>query len=162
MYNRPVPDPSKRFATIVMGLGILVLVVAIIIGERAGDRVIGQVTEKRLESIAPITVAPAAPEATIVPYGPNWKRSDVMAAAPDPGFPDPRVPPVAPPTPSPVPNYTAPPFSAARARPKVKATPNLNLPVWRRAAPLPTLAPAETTPAPAPSESPQPQQTSQP
>ena len=162
MYNRPVPDPSKRFATIVMALGIVVLVVAIIIGERAGDRVIGQVTEKRLESIAPITVAPAAPEATVVPYGPNWKRSDVMAAAPDPGFPDPRVPPAAPPSPTPIPSYTPPPSAASRAGPRVKATPNLNLPVWRRAAPLPTVAPAEATPAPAASQSPQPEQTSQP
>jgi hypothetical protein len=161
MYNRPVPDPSKRFATIVMALGIVVLVIAIVIGERAGDRVIGQVTEKRLESIAPITVAPAAPEATVVPYGPDWKRSDVMAAAPDPGFPDPRVPAVAPPPPTPIPSYTPPP-AAPSAGPRVKATPNLSLPVWRRAAPLPTVKPAEATAAPAASESPQPEQTSQP
>ena len=144
-----------------MALGIVVLVIAIVIGERAGDRVIGQVTEKRLESIAPITVAPAAPEATVVPYGPDWKRSDVMAAPPDPGFPDPRVPPAAPPTPSPVPSYVPQTFATPKAGPKVKATPNLNLPVWRRAAPLPTLAPAES-PAPAASPSPQPEQTSQP
>jgi hypothetical protein len=161
MYNRPVPDPSKRFATIVMALGIVVLVIAIVIGERAGDRVIGQVTEKRLESIAPITVAPAAPEATVVPYGPDWKRSDVMAAAPDPGFPDPRVRAVAPPTPSPIPTYTPPPVAPSTG-PRPKATPNLSLPVWRRAAPLPTVAPAEPTAAPAASESPQPEQTSQP
>ena len=144
-----------------MALGIVVLVVAIVIGERAGDRVIGQVTEKRLESIAPITVAPAAPEATVVPYGPDWKRSDVMAAAPDPGFPDPRVPPVAPPTPSPIPSYTPPP-AAPTSGPRVKATPNLSLPVWRRAAPLPTSRPAVLTPAPAGTQSPQPEQTSQP
>lgn len=145
-----------------MALGIVVLVVAIVIGERAGDRVIGQVTEKRLESIAPITVAPAAPEATVVPYGPDWKRSDVMAAAPDPGFPDPRVPPAPPPTPSPIPSYTPATFAAPKTGPRVKATPNLNLPVWRRAAPLPTLAPSETTPGPPASASPEPQQTSRP
>ena len=156
-------DPSKRFATIVMALGIVVLVSAIAIGERAGDRVIGQVTEKRLESIAPVSVAPAAPDATVAPYGPDWKRTDVMAAAPDPGFPDPRVPPVAPPSPTPIPRYTPPPFVAPTAVPLPKATPNLKLPIWRRTAPLPTFAPSEPpSPEPNASETPQPEQTTQP
>lgn len=163
MYNRPMQDPSKRFATIVMALGIVVLVLAIAIGERAGDRVIGQVTEKRLESIAPVSVAPAPPDATVAPYGPDWKRTDVMAAAPDPGFPDPRVPPVAPPPPTPVPRFTPPPFVAPTAVPRAKATPNLKLPIWRRSAPLPTVAPAESSsPSPAGTVSPQPEQTTQP
>jgi hypothetical protein len=156
-------DPSKRFATIVMALGIVVLVSAIAIGERAGDRVIGQVTEKRLESIAPVTVTPAPADATVAPYGPDWKRTDVMAAAPDPGFPDPRVPPAAPPTATPVPRFTPPPFTAATPVPLPKATPNLKLPIWRRAAPLPTIAPAETpSPEATGSASPQPEQTAQP
>jgi len=163
MHNRPVMDPSKRFATAVMAVGIVVLVAAIAIGERAGDRVIGQVTEKRLESIAPITVSPAPPDATVVPYGPDWKRTDVMAAAPDPGFPDPRVPPVAPPAPSPIQKYTPPPYAGPSTGPRPQATPNLNLPVWRRAAPLPTAGPLEPrTPGPSESASPQPEQTSQP
>jgi hypothetical protein len=161
MYNRPM-DSSKRFATIVMALGIVVLVSAIAIGERAGDRAIGQVTEKRLESIAPITVAPAAPDATVAPYGPDWKRTDVMAAAPDPGFPDPRVPPAAPPAPSPVPRFTPPPFVAPTNVPAPKATPNLSIPIWRRTAPLPTTAPSAGAESPAPSASPQPEQTTQP
>ena len=163
MYNRPMQDPSKRFATTVMALGIVVLVAAIAIGERAGDRAIGQVTEKRLESIAPITVAPAAPDATVAPYGPNWKRTDVMAAAPDPGFSDPRVPSVAPPPPTPIPRFTPPPFVAPTPVAGPKATPNLSIPVWRRTAPLPTSAPTEPpTPEPAASASPQPEQTTQP
>jgi len=157
-------DPSKRFATIVMALGIVVLVSAIAIGERAGDRAIGQVTEKRLQSIAPITVAPASPDATVAPYGPDWKRTDVMAAAPDPGFPDPRVPPAPLPTPSPVPSYTPPPFVAPSSgpAPTPRATPNLSLPVWRRNRPLPTIAPSATTPPATPPGSPQPEQTTQP
>ncbi len=154
-------DSSKRFATIVMALGIVVLVSAIAIGERAGDRAIGQVTEKRLESIAPITVAPAAPDATVAPYGPDWKRTDVMAAAPDPGFPDPRVPPAAPPTPSPVPRFTPPPFVAPTSAPTPRATPNLSLPIWRRNEPLPTVTPS-AEPSPTPTGSPQPEQTTQP
>jgi hypothetical protein len=154
-------DPSKRFATIVMALGIVVLVCAILIGERAGDRAIGQVTEKRLESVAPISVAPAAPDATVAPYGPDWKRTDVMAAAPDPGFPDPRVPPALPPPPTPIPRFTPPPFAAPTGAPAAKATPNLSLPIWRRSQPLPTGAPASAAPA-TPAGSPQPEQTTQP
>jgi len=155
-------DPSKRFATIVMALGIVVLVSAIAIGERAGDRAIGQVTEKRLESIAPVSVAPAAPDATVAPYGPDWKRTDVMAAAPDPGFPDPRVPPAAPPPPTPIPQFTPPPFVAPKAIAAPKATPNLSLPIWRRNAPLPTAAPSEAPAAQPTAASPQPEQTSRP
>ncbi|HEV2262730.1 MAG TPA: hypothetical protein VGR69_10630 [Candidatus Rubrimentiphilum sp.] len=156
-----VQDPSKRFATIVMSLGIVVLVAAIAIGERAGDRVIGQVTEKRLQSIAPITVAPASPNASTAPYGPDWKRTDVMAAAPDPGFPDPRVPPAPLPTPLPPPKYTPQALVVPTIRPLPKATPNLNLPIWRRTAPLPTAPPA-ASPRPSESPSPAPEQTSQP
>lgn len=154
-------DPSKRFITLVLALGIVVLVAGIALGERAGDRVIGQVTEKRLQSIAPVTVTPAPRKKSANPYGPDWKRTDVMAAAPDPGFPDPRVPPVLPPTPTPVPKYTAPPTQAPTPTP----TPNMNLPIWRRNAPLPTATPESTgspgaepsgSPSTAPTASPQP------
>lgn len=146
-----MPDPSKRFMTAVLALGILVLVAGIALGERAGNRVIGQVTEKRLESVAPVTVTPAPAQTGAKPYGPDWKRTDVMAAAPDPGFPDPRVPPVAPPTPTPVPKFTVPPTEAPTPTP----TPNMNLPIWRRAAPLPTATPESTgSPDVSPSASP--------
>ncbi|HET6893967.1 MAG TPA: hypothetical protein VFH72_01125 [Candidatus Baltobacteraceae bacterium] len=138
--------------TVVLALGIIVLVVGIALGERAGDRVIGQVTEKRLESIAPVTVTPAPAKNSANPYGPDWKRTDVMAAASDPGFPDPRVPPVLPPTPTPVPKYTLPPATPA---PTATPTPNMNLPIWRRAAPLPTATPVSSgSPGPVPSGSP--------
>lgn len=146
-------DPTKRFITAALALGILVLVVGIALGERAGDRVIGQVTEKRIESIAPVTVTPAPQKKPVSPYGPNWKHTDVMAAASDPGFPDPRVPPVLPPTPTPRPKTTPPPPTAA---PTPTPTPNMNLPIWRRAAPMPTATPAETgSPGVEPSGSPE-------
>lgn len=138
-------DPTKRFLTAILALGIIALIVGIALGERAGDRVIGQVTEKRLDSIAPVTVTPAPLQTSSAPYGPNWKRTDVMAAAPDPMFPDPRVPPKPLPTPTPTPKYTpTPPPAPALATP----TPNLNVPIWRRNAPLPTPTP---TPVPGPS-----------
>jgi len=155
-----VLDPSKRFLTIVLGLGILVLVAGIALGQRAGDRVIGQVTEKRLESIAPVTVTPAPQVTGAAPYGPDWKRTDVMAAAPDPQFPDPRVPPAALPTPTPEPKYTPPP---PPPRPTPTPTPNMNVPIWRRMAPMPTPTPVESgspgpqaSGLPTPSASPQP------
>ncbi|HZZ65775.1 MAG TPA: hypothetical protein VFE17_09775 [Candidatus Baltobacteraceae bacterium] len=153
-------DPSKRFLTVVLLLGIAVLVTAISFGEHAGDRVIGQVTEKRLDSIAPVTVTPAPVEKSASPYGPNWKRTEVMSAAEDPQFPDPRVPPLPLPTPPPPPKVRPTP---KRITPTATPTPNLNIPIWRRAAPLPTATPVElaspgegTSPSPSPSNSPQP------
>ncbi|MDP9110361.1 MAG: hypothetical protein M3M96_01825 [Candidatus Eremiobacteraeota bacterium] len=153
-------DPSKRFITMVLALGIVVLAVAIAMGERMGDRVLGAATEKRLSNISPVTITPA-PNPTTAPYGPDWKRSQVLAAAPDPGFPDPRVPPVSiptrPPAPSPGPDQQAAATPRARAtpRPTPSPTPNLNLPIWRRTHPLPvptagaSAPPGLLTPAPA-------------
>jgi hypothetical protein len=146
-----VLDPSKRFISIVLALGVVVLLAGIALGERAGDRVIGQVTEKRLESIAPVTVTPAPQPTRISPYGPDWKRTDVMAAATDPGFPDPRVPPAVVPTAPPPPKFTPPPTP----RPTPTPTPNMNVPIWRRLAPMPTPTPAASgSPAPTPTGSP--------
>jgi hypothetical protein len=112
-----VVDPSKRFITLVLALGIAVLVAAIAFGERAGDKVIGQVTEKRLDSIAPVTLTPAPVQKSASPYGPNWKRTEVMSAATDPAFPDPRVPPVPPPTLPPPPKHTPTPLPSVRGAP---------------------------------------------
>jgi len=147
-------DPSKRFLTITLILGIVVLVSAIAIGERAGDRVIGQVTEKRLQSVAPVTVTPQPSEPSVVPYGPNWKRTDVMAATGDPGFPDPRVPPAPLPTPPPPPKFVAPKLvRTPTPTPVPTPTPNLNIPIWRRG-PFSTATPRATgSPSPSPSGS---------
>ena len=155
-------DPSKRFLTLVLALGIVVLAVAIAVGERMGDRVLGQATEKRLTNISPITITPA-PNPTTAPYGPDWKQSQVLSAASDPGFPDPRVPPVAIPTPAPAPSIAPDqstiPQGRGTPRPTPTPTPNLNLPIWRRSRPLPPPSagsrPGLLTPAPAATGSPQ-------
>lgn len=153
-------DPSKRFLTIVLLLGIAVLVTAISFGEHMGDKVIGQVTEKRLDSIAPVTVTPAPVQKSASPYGPNWKRTEVMTAAADPQFPDPRVPPMPLPTAPPPPKVK---HTATPALPTPSPTPNMNLPIWRRLAPLPTATPVSSeTPFPGPSESPSPGNSPQP
>ena len=132
-------EPSNRFATVVLAAGAAVLVVAIGIGERMGDRVLGQATEHTLQSIAPVAASPQ-PDASGGPYGPDWKRSETLAAAGDPRFPDPRIPPQPLPTRPPEPVATLPPATP---------TPNPNIPVWRQQ-PLPT-------PTPSPSESPPPE-----
>lgn len=154
--RRSVLDPSKRLVTAVLAIGIAVLLAAIGIGERMGDRVLGQATEKRLESI-PYAVLTPNPDQSTSPDGPGWKNRQVLSVAPDPGFPDPRIPPIPLPTLAP----------AATASPQVRvtatATPNLNIPIWRRDKPLPGNSPTQTagpldTPAPSavPSQTPVP------
>ncbi|HEY8321092.1 MAG TPA: hypothetical protein VIG46_04765 [Candidatus Baltobacteraceae bacterium] len=151
-------DPSKRFLTLVLVLGTAVLLLAIAIGEGMGDKVLGTATERRLGGLPSIVVTPA-PSQTMGPYGPDWKRSQSLAAAPDPGFPDPRIPPQPLPTP--------PPRPTPGAAPRPTPTYNPAVPVWRQK-PLPTVspsatpaetgvspAPAKETPVPGPSVPPQ-------
>ena len=126
--------PSRRLPTILLLTGAAVLLIAVAIGERMGNRVIGNATEQTLQSVTPTAVSPA-PDASARAYGPDWKRSQALSAAGDPHFPDPRVPP------KPLP--TLPPATPAprRATPRPTATPNPNIPVWRQS-PLPTATPA--------------------
>ncbi len=139
-------DPSNRLLTIVLAIGSGVLLLAIGIGERMGDRVLGQVTEQKLQSVSVVVPSPA-PSASTGAYGPNWKRSDTLSAASDPRFPDPRIPPQPLPTPRPVPKATPTPIPAPAT-----PTPNPNIPIWRQR-PLPTATP---TIGPSPLESPAP------
>ena len=127
-------DPSNRLLTIVLAIGSGVLLLAIGIGERMGDRVLGQVTEQKLQSVSVVVPSPA-PSALTGAYGPNWKRSDTLSAASDPRFPDPRIPPQPLPTPRPVPKATPTPIPAPAT-----PTPNPNIPIWRQR-PLPTATP---------------------
>jgi Wiskott-Aldrich syndrome protein len=138
-------DPSKRFLTVVLLLGAIVLITAVAIGNRMAERVLHQATE-RGESGVPNTIVTPTPEATAGgPMGPNWKKTQIMAAATDPAFPDPRVPP-APlptrPTPAPAPTRgprTPPPPPTPSPTPEVRRTPVVN-PSFT-VAPRPTLPP---------------------
>ena len=142
------PMPTNRLPTILLAVGAAVLLLAILLGERMGDKVLGQVAHGNLATL-PVAITPE-PLQTAGPFGPDWKRSMTLTSAPDPRFPDPRVPPQplpsrAPATPAPV-SHTA--------------TPNPNIPVWRQQ-PLPTVAPTaiptqEPTTAPEPVSSPPP------
>jgi hypothetical protein len=124
-------DPSNPFPTIVLATGAAVLLVAIAVGQRMGDRVLGEATETTLPSIE---LATPEPYATSGPFGPDWKRSETLSAAADPRFPDPRVPPQPLPTPVPLP-----PAPVVPGTP----TPNPNIPIWRQK-PLPTATPIPT------------------
>ena len=147
-------DPSNRFATIVLAAGTLVLLIAIGVGERMGDRVLGEATQQGLQSVTAVAPSPEATESQ-GPYGPDWKRSDTLSSAADPHFPDPRVPPHPLPTPLPTPKVTPTPYVP------LTPTPNPNIPIWRQQ-PMPTATPfpsevpsAEGSPAPpAPSSRP--------
>jgi hypothetical protein len=116
-------NPSNRFATMLLAAGVVVLLVAIVLGEHMGDRVMTEAAENGNLNATPI-VTPV-PESTTGAYGPDWKNTQTLAAAPDPHFPDPRVPPKAlptppqPPTPSPTPKWT----------------PNPNIPIWDQTEP---------------------------
>lgn len=123
-----------KSSTIVLAVGAAILLIAVVVGQRMGDRVMQQATQLQLESVIP-TPLPSGANATPQPYGPDWKRSQSLTAAPDPRFPDPRVPPKPLPTLPPAPKATPMPFVPATP------TPNPNVPIWRQK-PLPTFAPS--------------------
>jgi hypothetical protein len=124
-------EPSNPFLTIVLASGAAVLLVAIAIGQRMGDRVLGQATQ----ALPAVGELPSAePYASAGPYGPDWRRSETLSAAADPRFPDPRVPPQPLPTPIPLPSPPSVPATP---------TPNPNIPIWRQK-PLPTATPIPT------------------
>ncbi len=123
-----------KLPTIVLAAGAIVLLLAVVIGQRMGDRVMQQATEQQSQSGALPEVTPVS-GATPQAYGPDWKRSQSLSAASDPRFPDPRVPP------QPLP--TSPPTPKAIPTPVPTPTLNPNIPVWRQK-PLPTAQPSES------------------
>ncbi len=130
-----------------MGLGVVVLLGAILIGERIGDRSLGTPLDDT-QNLVPVIALTPAPNQSAKPYGPDWDSSYTLSSAPDPGFPDPRVPPKPLPTPAPVPTVHAAPV-------KTGPTLNPNIPIWRQT-PLPGTTPKgkPTAPASAPPSAP--------
>ncbi|HEY1683046.1 MAG TPA: hypothetical protein VGF98_15470 [Candidatus Tumulicola sp.] len=142
-------SPERRFATIVLAAGTIVLLVAIAIGQRMGDRVLDQVTGSGNQN-ASVTAVTPEPTQSAGAYGPDWKRSESLAGAADPRFPDPRIPPQPLPTPLPTPKATPAPV----ASPTPTDTINPNIPIWRQK-PMPTATPSgEPSAEPAVSGSP--------
>ena len=125
-------NASKRFATVLLATGVVVLLVAILLGEHMGDRVMTEAAENDNLSQTPL-ITPV-PQPTDGPYGLDWKRSQTLAAAGDPHFPDPRIPPKPLPTPSQPPSPS----------PTPSWTPNPKLPIWDQTL-IPSPSPASTT-----------------
>jgi hypothetical protein len=124
-------DPSKRFATIVLALGTVVLLAAIALGQHMGYHLLGQSTELTPAVLPTVLITPEPAYESAASYGPDWQRSQTLSGAPDPGFPDPRVPPV--------PLPTRPPAPTPSPQPKAP-TPNPNIPIWDRS-PAPSASP---------------------
>lgn len=129
MHNR------RPQASLFLLMCAVTLIVAIFVGEKMGERVLHQSTQTA------VVVAPALPSPSAAPSsedtGPirNWRKAQVVTAATDPGFPDPRVTP--PPTPTP------------RPKPTPKPTPTETPFVFPTPPPLPTPTESET-PGPTP------------
>jgi hypothetical protein len=124
--------------------GAVLLLIAILIGQRLGDRVISQGLARRVPLSGLVTTTPIP-----APSGPleaNWKRAQVVSVATDPAFPDPRVtpPPTAKPTPAPTPVPTLTP-----APTPTYSSPPLPLPIVSHP-PGETETEAPASPAPSP------------
>ncbi|HTV91081.1 MAG TPA: hypothetical protein VMG98_00025 [Verrucomicrobiae bacterium] len=121
-----------RFVTMVLGAGVVVLLAAILLGEHMGDRVMVEAADSGNLTQTPL-ITPV-PQPTDRPYGPDWKNSQPLAAAGDPRFPDPRIPPKPLPTPERTPSPS----------PTPTWTPNPNVPIWDQTR-LPSPSPSATT-----------------
>lgn len=146
-----MPDPNKRRLAVTLIAAAVLLLLAIFIGKQMGDRVITKATEEGQTGVGnTLTFSPNPGATDAVPMGPNWKRTQVLAAAPDPGFPDPRVPPVPLPTPIPTPKPTPTP----RYTPTPVPTPQAGTPTPMPTSPYylhgPTITPAPLHPTPEP------------
>lgn len=136
-------DPSKRFITLVLAAGVAVLLTAILIGEQMGSRVLVAAANSTGNAETIVTPLPSDSGSSNGPYGPDWKHSQTLAAAPDPGFPDPRVPPQ--PLPTPLPRTPTP---SPTPRPH-------DLPIWDQTfTPSPSPSGGSTSPSTSPSPTP--------
>jgi len=99
---------SRQGLSTVLIFGSIVLVIAILIGNNMGNRVLGQISNRGAGTATPIPIPSASPPDTVTNRA-LWKRRQVLSVATDPAFPDPRItpePPV-PATPRPLPRRPA-------------------------------------------------------
>jgi hypothetical protein len=130
----------------VLLMGAATLLIALALGNGMGSRVVSQVAERIPQFAASSTPAPEA-TATDAQAGTAWKRTQVMAVATDPGFPDPRVTPAPPPPPPPrrvTPSPSPSPTSAHQRQPYT--SPPLPIPIVSH-------YPGETSTDPEPTDS---------
>lgn len=72
-------------------LGSIVLVIAILIGNNMGNRVLGQITSRAGAVATPIPIPSSSAAVDTVTSRALWKRRQVLSVATDPAFPDPRI-----------------------------------------------------------------------
>jgi hypothetical protein len=125
--------PRAGLSTILIA-GALVLLVAIMIGNNMGNRVLGQVSA-RLPPPATEAPAPTPSDSGDAASWGAWKHERVLSVATDPGFPDPRV------TPEP----SRPPESP-RPRPTPTLTPSPGPRIGDEPAPSPSSSYVYTSP----------------
>ena len=107
---------SRYELSIVLIAGSFILLVAIVIGNSMGNKVLGQIASRASFSTTPVPIPTpsAGDEASRV----LARRHEVLSVATDPGFPDPRITPEPPPPETPRPVYV----NTATARPHVSPT----------------------------------------
>jgi len=140
-------------------VGAVVLLIAIAVGNNMGNRVLGQIPERVLALATTPIPSPSATANDNAVSQALWKRRQVLSVATDPAFPDPRItpePPVSPtpkptpkPTPSPSPartdeqpnpDYTSPPLPIPLATGPEETPP----PDQPTATPIPRITPTNT------------------
>ena len=77
--------------SIVLVMGALVLVIAILVGNNMGNRVLGQISSRGAGAAATPIPTPSAGASDSPQSRALWKRRQVLSVATDPAFPDPRI-----------------------------------------------------------------------
>lgn len=148
---------SRKGLSTVLIFGSLVLVLAIVVGNKMGNRVLGQIGRHAEDNATPIPIPTSSASDTLASRA-LWKRRAVLSVATDPAFPDPRITPEPavpatprprPPTPraalTPIPLelVTDPPISEESSKAPYTSPP-LAIPITSHAKPDPTPSPTLT------------------
>jgi hypothetical protein len=124
--------------------GALLLLIAITIGQRLGDRVLSGATDRHSPIVGPQTTpVPGTSDAAVK----NWRRDQVVSVATDPAFPDPRVTPPPSPKPTPTPKPTPSPTPTPDSR---YSSPPLPVPIVSHPPGEVETEPPVATPSPPP------------
>ena len=91
----------------VLVMGALVLVIAILVGNNMGNRVLGQISSRGVEAAATPIATPTPGSSDSPQSRALWKRRQVLSVATDPAFPDPRITPEPEPVETPRPRHKA-------------------------------------------------------
>lgn len=108
--------PRSGVSTLLI-LGAVVLLIAIVVGNGMGNRVLRQVARSADIRTTPLPITTPSPEDAGGPNSLTLRRRHVTSVATDPAFPDPRI------TPEPTPQPTERPIPKATPTPEPPPTP---------------------------------------